>query len=134
MITVRPLVPGSASGTLLLLSRPLSLWGGLDPHSGLITETTHPDVGRCVKGCLLVMEEARGSSSSASILVEAARNNVAPAGIILMRRDPILTIGSMVSALLYGREIPIALVDADDWPVLQDGMAMRLDGALLSPA
>ncbi|MDO9362944.1 MAG: DUF126 domain-containing protein [Sphingopyxis sp.] len=128
---VRPLVAGRAEGELLLLSRPLSLWGGLDPEDGRITETTHPDVGRCVKGRLLAMEEARGSSSSASILVEAARCGTAPAAIILMRPDPILTIGSIVAELLYGVSIPIALVDARDWPQLRDAAWIMLDGGRL---
>ena len=118
MIAARMLIPGVVSAELCLLSRPLSLWGGYDVHAGAIIDETHPDRGLRLAGKILAMEQARGSSSSSSALVEAARCGTAPAAILLGRLDPILAIGSLVAMELYGIAIPIALVAAADWPRL----------------
>jgi predicted aconitase with swiveling domain len=78
------------------------------------------------------MTEARGSSSSSSALVEAARQGTAPAAIFLARIDPILVIGSLVAADLYGIEIPILLVDARQWGCLRNGAHSEIDAMTLT--
>ena len=60
----RVLVPGVASGEVLVLDEPLSFWGGLDPDSGRLIDTHHPQVGASLAGRVLVMASGRGSSSS----------------------------------------------------------------------
>jgi predicted aconitase with swiveling domain len=105
---------------------PLSLWGGLDVEGGHISDVTHPQHGQRIAGRILAMTEARGSSSSSSALVEAARLGTAPLAIILGRLDPILVIGSLVAADLYGVQIPLVLVSAADWPRLCDGRAAEI--------
>jgi predicted aconitase with swiveling domain len=117
-LTTRPLVDGSAAGRLVVLDAPLSLWGGLDVESGTIADVTHPQHGLQLGGAILAMFIARGSSSSSSTLVEAARRGTAPAAIIMTQPGPILTIGSLVAADLYGLEIPILLIDTDRWSTL----------------
>ncbi|MGE3277137.1 MAG: DUF126 domain-containing protein [Vicinamibacterales bacterium] len=134
MISVRMLVDGEAGGPLAVLRRPLSLWGGYDVHGGVVMDATHPDAGRSLGGRILAMREARGSSSSSSALVEAARCGTAPAAILLGHVDPILVIGSLVARELYGVTIPIALVDPEDWPRLEDGAAVRLEHGRLAGA
>ena len=84
------------TGTALVLDEPLSLWGGVDPSTGLIIDARHPQRGESVTGRVLVMQSGRGSSSSASILAEAIRAGTAPAGILLGEPDLILAIGSAV--------------------------------------
>jgi predicted aconitase with swiveling domain len=41
----RALVAGDAAGPALVLEAPLSLWGGMDPHSGRLTDHHHPQHG-----------------------------------------------------------------------------------------
>ena len=67
----RCLVEGSASGEALVLSEPLSFWGGLDPASGRIIDRHHPQLGEVVSGKVLVLPRGRGSSSSSTTLAEA---------------------------------------------------------------
>lgn len=68
---------------------------------------------------------ARGSSSSSSALVEASRRGVAPCAIVLVRADPILAIGSLVTADLYGIHIPVVLLPEQEWDNLpQAGTAI----------
>lgn len=109
------LSPGFAEGPIALLTQPLSLWGGLDLGDGTICDVNHPEHGLPLAGKILAMRAARGSSSSSSALVEASRRGVAPAAIILVRADPILVIGSLVAADLYGIQIPIALLPEQLW-------------------
>ena len=46
----RILAEGHATGPALVLDEPLSLWGGLDPATGEIVETSHPQRGCVVTG------------------------------------------------------------------------------------
>jgi predicted aconitase with swiveling domain len=100
---------GEADAPALVLSEPLSLWGGIDVQTGRVIDRSHPDLGRCVSGHVLVMPGGRGSSSSASVLAEAMRCGTAPAGIVLTIPDPILTVGALIAGFLYERRCPIVV-------------------------
>jgi predicted aconitase with swiveling domain len=123
----RTLVPGKAFGRVAALAVPLSLWGGLDLATGQISDVSHPDVGLSLKGKVLVMPGARGSSSSSSALVEAVRSGIAPAAIILSRVDPILVIGGLVASDLYGVQLPILLADDAAWAALPTDGELEVD-------
>ena len=100
------LVAGVAAGPVLVLEEPLSFWGGLDPASGAIIDRRHPQVGRIVTGAVLLMPHGRGSSSSSAVLAEAIRLGTAPAAIVMRETDPIVMLGSLVAADLYGIPAP----------------------------
>jgi predicted aconitase with swiveling domain len=112
--------------TALVLEEALSLWGGLDPATGEIVDAHHPQRGANVAGRVLVMPAARGSSSSASVLAEAARAGTAPAAIVLREPDLILAIGSTVAEELYGARIPIFVVDGHTYDAFEDGRPVDL--------
>lgn len=114
MIEGEPLVPGSAEGPVLVLDAPLSLWGGLDPATGTVADARHPQHGHSIAGRILVMAGGRGSSSSSTILAEAARVGTAPAAIVLAVVDPVLVAGAIVAERLYGTRIPIVVVGSVD--------------------
>ena len=103
----RALVAGSVVGELLCLTEPLSLWGGLDPETGLIVDRSHPQLGQSVTGAIIAMPHGRGSSSSSSVLAEALRLGTGPAGFVLDAPDSIIVIGSLVANRLYGVICPI---------------------------
>jgi uncharacterized protein len=113
-VTSRPVrrsASGEAEGPALVLDDPLSLWGGIDVATGRIIDRSHPQLGACVTGTILVMPGGRGSSSSASVLAEAVRRGTGPAGIVLGMPDPILTVGALVAESLYGLRCPIVVGD-----------------------
>ena len=128
----RLLAPGHASGTCLVLAEPLSLWGGLDPASGVLTDPHHPQRGVSLAGRIVVMPAARGSSSSSSVLAEAARAGVAPAAILLGEPDLILAIGAAVAEELYGVAIPIGVLPPEALAEVRDGepLAIHDDGTI----
>ena len=111
----RALVAGDAAGSALVLEAPLSLWGGMDPHTGRLSDHHHPQLGVTLTGQVLVMPSGRGSSSSSSVLAEAIRLGTAPLAILLAEPDEILVLGALVAEYLYERTCPIV--------VLPDGSA-----------
>jgi predicted aconitase with swiveling domain len=111
--SARILVAGNARGPVAAIA-PLSFWGGLDPETGTIIDRSHPDLGCCLAGTVLVMPSGRGSSSSSSVLAEAIRLGTAPAAIVLAEPDPILAVGAMVAEALYHRTCPIFVLSGAD--------------------
>ena len=128
----RVLAPGTASAEAIVLDQPLSLWGGLDPATGEVIEPRHPQRGASVTGRVLVMAEGRGSSSSSSVLAEAARAGVAPAAILLGTPDLILAVGAAVADELYQVQIPILVLDVTDLAQFRTGDRVTIseDGAV----
>jgi uncharacterized protein len=110
----RTLVPGEARGDVLVLEEPLSFWGGIDPATGAVIDTRHPQRGANVAGRILVMPSGRGSSSSSSVLAEAIRAGTSPAAIVLAEPDPILALGAIVARELYGRSLPVVVASGRD--------------------
>jgi len=119
-------------GRALVLDEPLSLWGGMDPTSGVLIDARHPQRGATLSGRVVVMPSARGSSSSASVLAEAVRAGTAPAAIVLGEPDLILAVGAAVAEELYGVVVPVVVVPAARLAQIVDGMELRLgaDGAI----
>lgn len=103
------LAHGQARGTALVLTEPISFWGGVEVETGRIIDRSHPQCGGLVAGRVLVMPGGRGSSSSSAVLAEAIRLGTGPCGIVLAAPDPILTVGAIVAEFLYQLRCPIAV-------------------------
>lgn len=110
----RVLATGVGRGRVLVLAEPLSFWGGLDPVSGRLIDAHHPQAGERLVGRVIVLPSGRGSSSSSSVLAEAIRMGTAPAAVVLGEPDPIVALGSIVAAELYGIEVPVVVSPLDD--------------------
>ncbi|MDP7549783.1 MAG: DUF126 domain-containing protein [Acidimicrobiales bacterium] len=125
-------VAGSATGEVLCLDEPLSFWGGVDPRTGEIVDRHHPQRGCTVAGRVLVMPSGRGSSSSSSLLLEAIRNGSAPVALLVRRADEILSLGAIVADELYGRSLPVVVLDSATYSSLMTGetVAVGEDGSL----
>ena len=128
------LVPGQAEGQTFVLSEPLSFWGGLDSTTGRIIDQWHPQKDEVMTGRILVMTAARGSSSGSSVLAEAIRRKTGPAGIVLMTRDAIVTVGAMVAAELYNVHCPVVLVEETDWDAVVSAGIVGISAADTEPA
>ena len=116
------------TGRALVLTEPLSLWGGMDPASGELIDAHHPQRGANLAGRVVVMPAARGSSSSASVLAEAVRAGTAPVAILIGESDLILAIGSAVAEELYGQHVPVVVVTPEELAAIRDGEVIVLDG------
>jgi predicted aconitase with swiveling domain len=120
LLPARTVESGSASGLPLRLAAPLSFWGGFDAESGRVIEHGHPDHGTSLQGRLLLMECAKGSSSSSSVLAEALRHGTGPCAMVMLEADLIVALGAIVARELYGAVMPIVVVDAAVWQRLRD--------------
>jgi predicted aconitase with swiveling domain len=125
----RVLADGSAQGEALVLREPLSLWGGVDPATGVIIDARHPQRGASIAGRVLVMPAVRGSSSSSSVLAETVRGGCAPAAILLGEADLILAVGAAVAEELYGQRVPILQLAPLELGAIVDGAQVSVAGA-----
>jgi predicted aconitase with swiveling domain len=121
------LFPGRGTGQLLVLAAPLSLWGGVEPGTGVIVNARHPQRGLSLAGRVVAMRELIGSSSSASVMLELIHAGVAPAAVLLSRPDAILVVGC-----LAGRELGLTgppVVRLADWPAFCGDNAATVEAA-----
>ncbi|MGH2674651.1 MAG: aconitase X swivel domain-containing protein [Actinomycetota bacterium] len=126
MSEARALVPGRAEGPALVLSEPLSFWGGVEPIDGTIIDRHHPQAGETVRGKVLVMPAGRGSSSSSSVLAETIRAGTGPVAIVLAEPDGILALGALVASKLYGRTTPVVLIDDVTYRSITSGTEIKV--------
>jgi predicted aconitase with swiveling domain len=94
---------GGADGDAMVLSEPLSLWGGLDPQTGELTDAHHPQLG-----------------------AQAVRSGHAPAAILLGEPDLILAVGAAVAAELYDELVPVLVLRPEDRDAIQDGTRIHV--------
>ena len=132
MPEVDVLVAGAAEGRVLALTRPLSLWGGLDAATGRVIDVRHPQHGATVTGRILLLPGGRGSSTSSTILAEAVRAGTAPAAIVLAEPDPIIALGAVVGRELYGSTVPVVVAIGDAYEEAASAARVRVEGSSLS--
>jgi predicted aconitase with swiveling domain len=118
--------PGAAEGEILLLTEPVSFWGGVD-HHGEIIDVHHAQHKAKMTNKILVMPSGRGSSSATAVLAELIRTGDGPLAIIMLQCDTILVIGALVSAEIYGISMPIVELDQEQYAQLSGGMRVSVD-------
>ena len=110
------------------MTAPISFWGGVDPKTGVIADTRHPQSGQSIAGRVLLVPATVGSSSAAAILLELVHAGLAPAAMVLHEPDAILLLGLIVAKEM-GWETPIALrLDRDQFAAL-DGSELEISEA-----
>ena len=129
VLTGEALVPGVAEGPTMVLTQPLSFWGGYDSTSGLIIDPQHPETGRSLAGSVIVMSHAKGSSSSSSVLAQAIRNGTGPAALVLRERDLIVCIGSIIAKELYDLAVPVVVLPAAGFEVATGAGRIGIDAS-----
>ena len=120
--------PGTAEGEVLLLTEPVSFWGGVD-HHGEIIDVHHAQHKAKMTNKILVMPSGRGSSSATAVLAELIRTGGGPKAIIMLQCDTILVIGALVSAEIYDISLPIVEVGRTEYEQLSDGMQVSVDAS-----
>ena len=121
------LVEGRATGEALVLVEPLSLWGGLNPETGEIIDRRHPQTGQIVTNRVLVLPSGRGSSSASSILLEAVKQQKAPAAIITLETDGILALGAAVAHEMYDKAPAVLVLSPEAYGQMQTGQQVQIE-------
>ena len=122
---MKELLPGTAQGRVLKLPT-LSLWGGVDPFSGKLTDPALQHCGESVNGRVLMIAEPVGSSSSSAVLLELLHAGNAPAAIVLGRADAIVALGVLVAREMGWATIPIALMAPSEQQAIADGAMLKV--------
>lgn len=120
------LLPGAGEGPVLKLPT-LSLWGGVDPLSGRLSDPALPHCGDSVKGRVLMIAEPVGSSSSSAVLLELLHAGNAPAAIVLGRADAIVALGILVAREMGWATIPLAVMPSNEQAAIADGAIVRVE-------
>jgi predicted aconitase with swiveling domain len=126
-------IPGQAQGVALVSDEPLSFWGGYDWQTGEITDRRHPLSGQIAAERVLCLPFTRGSSTTTAVLLEAIRNETAPAAILTTASDFFFALASVVADELYTRPVPLIALERDDFAQLRTGdkVIVKKDGSVL---
>lgn len=131
LIRYQTIIDGSATGKMLVCDTGLSFWGGVDPANGIIIDQHHPLHNQCVSGKLLALPSGRGSSSGSGVVLELLQNSVAPAAFVFKEPEDIITLGVLVSEVMFERSIPVCRISAEDFDLLTTGDDAQLsDGTI----
>ena len=127
--TAEILVPGRAGeGEALVLTAPISFWGGVDPKTGRVADVRHPEHGQSIAGRVLFLPGTIGSSSASAVLMELVHNGNAPAALVLHEPDAILLLGLIVAREM-GWKTPVAVkLDRQHFNAFQ-GRHASVDGS-----
>lgn len=113
-----PHVEGNVSGELLASNIELSFWGGVDHVTGEVIDRSHPLVRQCLKDKILAIPGGRGSCSGSATILELIMNGNGPRALIFERANEILAVGLFVAEEVFGRMIPMLIVDPGDFKTI----------------
>ncbi len=119
MITKATLfVKNKVKGQVFTCTEGLSFWGGVDPDTGVIIDTHHPNHGEALAGRIVLMPSSRGSCSGSGVLLQLARNGFAPAALIFRETEEILTLGAIIAAKLFNSPVAILRLSLEVYDAL----------------
>ena len=121
-------IAGRASGRVLSSDVPLSFWGGVDPSTGEVIDRHHPLAGQNLGGVVLLLPSGRGSCSGSGVLLELILSGNAPAALVFLEPEEILTLGVIVARQIFDRSIPVARISPEDFAVLAKTPYAWIDG------
>ena len=123
---------GTASGPIIAASEALSFWGGVDPTTGLIIDVHHPLHGRCITGAILMMPSSRGSCTGSGVLLDLALTGRGPAALIFSEDEDVLTLGALIAAEMFDRNLPVLRLSSEAFRALSDAKFARIDATTLT--
>jgi len=92
-IKAHPVCRGKAEGEAVVYKGAFSFLGDLDPLTGKIPVPGHELQGKSLAGKVFVFTTGKGSSGGPRFAWEAKRNGNAPAAIICLESEPVLSCG-----------------------------------------
>ena len=132
LISYQSIIAGSATGELLVSDIGLSFWGGVNPVNGFVIDQHHPLHKQCISGKILALPSGRGSSSGSGVILELLQNAVAPAALVFTEPEQIITLGVLVSEVLFGRGIPVCQISSNDFELLKTGDHAQIDNGTIN--
>jgi len=107
-------------GEVVVSSSPISFLGGVDPHTGVITDGDA--AGKNIFGKIFVFPEGRGSTVGSYVMYGLKRYGNAPKAIVNRRSEIIVTVGAIISDTYLFDGVETALfMDGDTLSIFGDG-------------
>ena len=113
---------GKAKAEVLLSKDPISFLGGVDPKTGIIIEKDHPLEGQSISNKILIFPRGKGSTVGSYVMLQLKKNKKAPAGIITLEAEAIISVGAIIS------EIPMMdKLEKDPFEIFKNNQIIELD-------
>lgn len=113
----RGIVRGRCEARAVVLYRPFSFLGGVDPSTGRLTLE---DMDRVVAGCVFVFPRGKGSTVGSYVILDMKLRGTVPGAIVNECAEPIVATGAVMA------EVP--MVDGLDISLISDGDIVIVDG------
>ena len=114
----------------------LSFWGGIDPETGVVIDTTHPLHGTCVAGSILCLPSGRGSCTASQVLLELILNGKAPKALVMRDRDGLICVGALVAHSVFPESRVLDIIQVEDFSNLLASKpkyaTVLVDGSIVS--
>ena len=118
----KKVVGGKAAGTAIVSHEPISFIGGVDPNTGYVIEKGHELEGQKITGKVLVYPTGKGSTGGSYRLYEMVYRKTAPQAIILIEREPVVTVGCIM-----GNIPAVDGLEKNPLEVIKDGDYVEVD-------
>ena len=116
------LVGGIGEGPALVTSQGIAFNLGVDEVTGIVIETGHALEGESVAGRVVVCRSGKGSTAGSFSLLQLAQRGIAPAAIVNMQADAVITAGCVLA------EIPLVHRLNTNINGFAAGAILRVDG------
>ena len=116
------LVGGIAEGAALVTSDGIAFNLGVDETTGIVIEAGHPLKDTSVAGRVLVCRSGKGSTAGSFSLLQLAERGLAPAAIVNIQADAVVTAGCVLA------DIPLVHRIDTDIAEFATGTRLRVDG------
>ena len=125
----RALAPGVVEGEALVSKESLVWSHGGNPPTAKIVDVPVAVCGQCVKDKILVYPLGKGSTASATWILENTRCGNAPKAFLNRETELIILPGAVLSTELYWVKIPVVdRLDRNPDEVIETGDWVRVDG------
>jgi hypothetical protein len=120
------ILAGNAEGPVIASAEPLSFWGGVSPATGSIIDVHHPLHGICLTGGILMMPSSRGSCTGSGVLLDLILTGRAPAALVFIEAEDVLTLGALIAAEMFGKPLPVLRLAPESFAALSRAKTARI--------
>lgn len=117
---------GDIKGEAIVSETPISFLGGIDPHTGKITEKGHELEGQSIKDKVLVFPEGKGSTVGSYVLYHMAKVGTAPKAIINNIAEEIVAVGCIIAEIPFVDKVTDTQSSIDVTEVIKTGDIVKI--------
>lgn len=122
---------GVVEGEVLLSRQPISFLGGVDPHTGVVIDSSSDISGKNVTGKILAFPHGKGSTVGSYVIYQLMKSGKAPGGMINESAETVVATGAIIAGIPMLSNIPLAALETGDQVLLNaDAGLLELKGVV----